>query len=221
MSGALEFLSSSVGKKLLMALTGFFLVSFLTFHLTMNLFLFEGTGGDFTKFAAFLGNFPVVRPIEWILFGGFILHFCLGGFVWLMNRRARPQGYAVKGTSKTIKLSSRLPIYTGATILAFLVWHLIQFFIASRFAGHEVNMYELVAHEFSLPYVVALYEILFVILGFHLKHGFQALFQSLGLRTAKYRGFIDAVGVIVWLIIPAGFASIPLAMYFNWFGGAR
>src|SRR5512138_203447 len=102
MSGALRFLSSSVGKKLLMALSGFFLVSFLAFHLTMNLFLFEGTGGDFSKYAEFLATYPVVRPIEWILFGGFILHFCLGALVWLLNRRARPRGYAVKRTSKTI-----------------------------------------------------------------------------------------------------------------------
>jgi len=218
MSGALEFLSSSVGKKLLMALTGFFLVSFLIFHLTVNLFLFEGTGGDFSRFGAFLGSFPAIRPIEWILFGGFILHFCLGAYVWLKNRRARPQGYGVKGTSKTIKLSSRLSIYTGLAILAFLAWHLLQFFVASRFSGSTVNMYELVAREFSLLYVVALYELFFVILGFHLKHGFQALFQSLGLRTARYRGFIDAVGVVIWLLIPAGFASIPLVMYF---GGAR
>lgn len=201
-----------------MALTGFFLVSFLTFHLTMNLFLFEGTGGDFSKFAEFLGTFPIIRPIEWILFGGFLLHFCLGGLIWLLNRGARPQGYKVKGTSRTIKLSSRLSIYTGVAILAFLVWHLSQFFIASRFAGHPVDMYQLVGHEFGLLYVVVLYEILFVILGFHLNHGFQALFQSLGLRTARYRGFIDGLGVIIWLLIPAGFASIPLVMYF---GGAR
>lgn len=201
-----------------MALTGFFLISFLAFHLTMNLFLFEGSRGSFSSYAEFLGSFPVVRPIEWILFGGFLLHFCLGGFLWFMNRRARPKGYKVKGTSKTIKLSSRLSIYTGLAILAFLVWHLLQFFIASRFAGHPVDMFELVAHEFSELHVVVLYEILFVILGFHLKHGFQALFQSLGLRTARYRGFIDAVGVIVWLVIPAGFASIPLVMYL---GGVR
>lgn len=218
MSGALQFLSSSVGKKLVMALTGFFLISFLAFHLTMNLFLFEGSRGSFSSYAEFLGSFPVVRPIEWILFGGFLLHFCLGGFLWFMNRRARPKGYKVKGTSKTIKLSSRLSIYTGLAILAFLVWHLLQFFIASRFAGHPVDMFELVAHEFAELHVVVLYEILFVILGFHLKHGFQALFQSLGLRTARYRGFIDAVGVIVWLVIPAGFASIPLVMYL---GGVR
>ena len=218
MSGALRFLSSSVGKKLLMALTGFFLVSFLTFHLTMNLFLFEGSRGSFSSFADFLGTFPIVRPIEWILFGGFLLHLLLGSFVWLMNRRARPQAYKVKGISKTIKLSSRLTIYTGVAILAFLVWHLIQFFIASRFAGHPVDMFVLVAQAFSNPVTIVLYEILFVILGFHLNHGFQALFQSLGLRTAKYRGFIDAVGVIVWLLIPLGFASIPLVMYF---GGAR
>ncbi|MEI6387348.1 MAG: succinate dehydrogenase cytochrome b subunit [Spirochaetota bacterium] len=215
MSGALRFLSSSIGKKLLMALTGFFLISFLTFHLTMNLFLFAGSNGAFSSYAEFLGTYPVVRPIEWILFGGFILHFLLGGFVWFMNRMARPKAYAVKGSSKTIKIASRLPIYTGSAILAFLVWHIIQFFIASRFSGEPVDMFPLVVAAFGQPVIIGLYEVLFIILGFHLKHGFQALFQSLGLRTPKYRGFIDAVGVLVWLVIPAGFASIPLVMYFG------
>jgi len=218
MSGALKFLSSSIGKKLLMALTGFFLVSFLTFHLTMNLFLFGGAGGAFNSYAEFLGTYPIVRPVEWILFGGFILHFCLGGLIWFLNRRARPKGYAVDHTARTVKLSSRLPIFTGLAILAFLVWHIIQFFIASRFAGGPVDMFDLVKIAFGQPTIVVLYEILFVILGVHLKHGFQALFQSLGLRTPKYRPFIDAVGVIVWLVIPAGFASIPLVFIL---GGVR
>jgi succinate dehydrogenase / fumarate reductase cytochrome b subunit len=218
MSGALRFLSSSIGKKLIMALSGFFLISFLIFHLTMNLFLFRGVGGEFRSYADFLGTFPLARPIEWVLFGGFILHFCLGGFVWFMNRRARPKGYAVDRTAKTIKLSSRLPIFTGAAILAWLVWHLIQYFIESRFLNVGVDMFQLVADSFTNPVTVVIYEVLFIILGAHLKHGFQALFQSLGLRTPKYRGFIDAVGVIVWLVIPAGFASIPLVMYL---GGVR
>ena len=218
MSGALKFLSSSIGKKLIMGLTGFFLISFLCFHLTINLFLFAGAGGLFTPFADFLATFPVARPIEWILFGGFLLHLLLGGFVWLLNRRARPRGYAVDRTAKTIKLSSRLSIYTGIAILAFLVWHLIQFFIRSRFFADGTGMFDLVKAAFAQPLVVVLYECALLFLGFHLKHGFQAAFQSWGFRTPKYRGFIDAVAVIVWLLIPAGFASIPLVMYL---GGAR
>jgi succinate dehydrogenase / fumarate reductase cytochrome b subunit len=138
--------------------------------------------------------------------------------VWLMNRRARPKGYAVDRTSKTVKFSSRISIVTGVAILAFLVWHLLQFFIPSRFFADGTTMYELVAAAFALPLVVVLYEVFFLFLGFHLKHGFQSAFQSWGLRTPKYRLFIDAVAVIVWLLIPLGFASIPLVMYL---GGAR
>jgi succinate dehydrogenase / fumarate reductase cytochrome b subunit len=218
MSGALRFLSSSIGKKLIMGLTGFFLISFLFFHLTINLFLFAGAGGLFTPFADFLGTFPLARPIEWVLFGGFVLHFLLGILVWLMNRRARPKGYANDHTAKTINFSSRFTIVTGVVVLAFLVWHLVQFFIRSRFFPDGATMYSLVAAAFAQPLVVILYELSFLFLGFHLKHGFQSAFQSWGLRTSRYRGFIDALGVIVWLLLPLGFASIPLVFIF---GGAR
>lgn len=219
MSGALRFLSSSIGKKLLMGLTGFFLISFLCFHLTINLFLYAGAGGLFGTFADFLGSFPLARPIELVLFGGFLLHLLLGGFVWFMNRGARPKGYAVDRTAKTIKLSSRISIVTGTAILAFLVWHLVQFFIRSRFFPMDgTTMFQLVETAFASPVVVILYELAFIFLGFHLKHGFQAAFQSWGLRTPKYRGFIDAVAVIVWLLIPLAFASIPLVFIL---GGAR
>ncbi len=218
MSGALRFLSSSIGKKLIMGLTGFFLISFLCFHLTINLFLFAGAGGLFGTFADFLGTFPAMRPIELVLFGGFLLHLLLGGFVWFMNRRARPKGYAMDRTQKTIKLSSRISIVTGATILVFLVWHLVQFFIRSRFFPDGTSMFDLVAAAFAQPLVVALYLVAFIFLGFHLKHGFQAAFQTWGLRTPKYRLFIDGVGVIVWLLIPLAFASIPLVFIL---GGAR
>ena len=218
MSGAFRFLSSSIGKKLIMGLTGFFLISFLGMHLTINLFLFAGAGGYYDTFADFLAKFPAARPIEWALFGGFLLHFLLGAFLWIRNRRARPKAYRVDRTWKTVKLPSRISIVTGAVILAFLVWHLVQFFVRNRFFPDGTSTFDLVAGAFSQPIVVALYVLIFAFLGFHLKHGFQALFQSWGLRTAKYRGLIDALGVLVWLLIPAGFAAIPLVMYF---GGAR
>ena len=218
MPGAFRFLSSSIGKKLIMGLTGFFLISFLGMHLTINLFLFAGASGYYDSFAGFLARFPAVRPIEWALFGGFLLHLLLGGFLWIRNRRARSKAYKVDRTWKTVKLSSRISIVTGAVILAFLVWHLVQFFIRNRFFPDSATTFDLVAGAFSQPVVVVLYVLVFAFLGFHLKHGFQALFQSWGLRTAKYKGLIDALGILVWLLIPAGFAAIPLVMYF---GGAR
>jgi len=210
MSRALKFLSSSVGKKLIMGLSGFFLINFLLFHLTINLFLFAGRTGRFVSYSAFLGEYPLLRPIELILFGGFLLHAILGAFVWVMNRRARPRGYKVDRTSKSVKLSSRLSIVTGSVILLFLVGHIAQFFVHSRFIHDGQSMYDLVYKAFTTPLIVVLYELAFLVLGFHLKHGFQAFFQSWGMRSAKYRGFIDAIAVIVWLLVPLAFASIPL-----------
>jgi succinate dehydrogenase / fumarate reductase cytochrome b subunit len=218
MSRALQFLSSSIGKKLIMGLTGFFLMSFLLFHLTINLFLFGGKNGYFPSYADFLATYPLMRPIELVLFGGFLLHALLGGFMWFMNRMARRKGYAVDRTGTTITFSSKLAIVTGVAVLAFLVWHIVQFFIRSRFFPDGRSMYDLVYAAFSQPLVVVLYEIAFLLLGSHLKHGFQAAFQSWGLRTPKYSGLIDAIGVIVWLLLPLAFASIPLVLLL---GGSR
>jgi succinate dehydrogenase / fumarate reductase cytochrome b subunit len=218
MSRALQFLSSSIGKKLLMGLAGFFLITFLLFHLTINLFLLAGRDGSFSRYAEFLGKYPLLRPVEIVLFGGFLLHAVLGVAVWIANRRARPRGYRVDRTSASIKFSSRITIVTGSVVLLFLAGHVAQFFIQSRFSGDGLSMYDRVYAAFTQPVFVILYEAAFLFLGFHLKHGFQAFFQTWGMRTLKYRGFIDALGVIVWLLVPLAFASIPLVFIL---GGAR
>lgn len=201
-----------------MGLMGFFLIAFLLFHLTVNLFLFAGEGGSFTRYSEFLGKNPLLRPIEVILFGGFLLHVLLGAIVWIANRLVRPKGYRVKRTSASVKLSARFAIITGSVVLLFLVGHIAQFFVQSRFSGDGLSMYDRVYLAFTQPVIVVLYEVAFLFLGFHLKHGFQAFFQTWGLRTQKYKGFIDALGVIVWLLVPLAFASIPLVFIL---GGAR
>ena len=195
----------------MMSLTGFFLFSFLIVHLYINLFLFkQDHGATFDTYAEFMATYPLLRPIEIILFAGFLLHAFVGGWLWLTNRSMRPQRYKVSKASDSSTLSSRIAFWTGAFVLFFLVVHVKTFFVESRFFPNGQPMSERVAEAFKNPLYVIFYLVALVFLGYHLKHGFQSAFQTLGLRTAKYERLIDIIGIIFWLIIPICFAAMPL-----------
>src|SRR5206468_11149365 len=134
--------------------------------------------------------------------------------VWIKNRSARPQRYAMNRASENSSLASRIMNVSGSIVFIFLVVHLRTFFVPSRFPGEaKPSMYELVKTAFSSPVYVGFYLISLFLLGYHLRHGFQSAFQTLGLK-AGLRLLIDYVAVIFWLIIPLGFAAMPL--YFLW-----
>jgi succinate dehydrogenase / fumarate reductase cytochrome b subunit len=210
-----SLLTSSVGRKLMMGLTGFFLCSFLIIHVTVNLFLFKGDdGGTFDTYAEFLATYPLIRPLEIVLFGGFLLHAFVGGWLWLSNRAARPVRYTVSKPQGSSTLSSRVGFVTGALVLVFLVVHVNTFFVQSRFFPNGETMSERVREAFQHPWYVAFYCVALAFLAYHLKHGFQSAFQTFGLRHKRFDGLIAAVGVIFWLLIPVAFAAMPL--YFFW-----
>ena len=209
------FFTSSVGRKLLMWLTGFFLCSFLLIHLGINLFLFKSdNGGTFDAYAEFMATYPFIRPLEVVLFAGFLLHGFVGTWLWVANRTARPVRYEENRPQENSTLASRSAFLTGALVLVFLVVHVNTFFVRSRFFPRGETMYELVREAFQRPWYVVFYLVALVFLAFHLKHGFQSAFQTFGLRHKKYDRLIDAVGVVFWLLIPAAFAAMPL--YFLW-----
>lgn len=212
-----SFYTSSVGRKLLVGLTGFFLLAFLAFHLYINLFLFSRDGGTtYNAYSEFLATYPLLRPIEIVLFLIFVVHAVIAMWLWLVNRQARPSPYAVNRASDNSALSSRIMWITGLFVLAFLVVHINTFFVQSRFFAPEEGptMYQRVVETFHNPVSVAFYVVAIGFLGYHLKHGFQSAFQTFGLRSAKYQKLIDWIGIIFWLLIPAGFAAMPL--YFLW-----
>jgi succinate dehydrogenase / fumarate reductase cytochrome b subunit len=215
MNRVLAFYTSSVGRKLLMGLTGFFLCSFLVVHLYINLFLFGQDGGKtFDAYAEFMASYPLVRPLEIVLFAGFLFHMILGVWLWWVNRRVRQTGYAVNRASDTSDLSSRIMWITGLVVLVFLSIHVYTFFWRSRFMDTGLTMYEMVQQAFSDPWYVAFYLVALVFLGYHLKHGFQSAFQTFGLRTSRYRRLIEWTAVLFWLVIPLAFAAMPV--YFLW-----
>jgi len=216
MRDLLNFYLSSAGKKLLMGLTGLFLLSFLSVHLYVNLFLFMGDGGStYDTYAEFMGTYPLIRPLEIGLFLGFLLHALLGVILWYRNWRVRPQGYAVDNTGKAATLVSRYTIVTGSAVLVFLVYHIKVFFVVSRFMDTGKTMTQLVTETFKNPWVVGFYLTALFFLGAHLKHAFQSAFQTFGLRNPKYQTLIDCTAVIFWLLFPLLFAAIPIYMLYQ------
>ena len=207
---------SSIGKKVVMSLSGLFLCTFLVVHLSGNFLLFKNDGGvAFDVYSEFMSTNFFIRTIEIVLFAGFIAHIASGIVVWWANRRARPKRYRKYDLSENTGFASRHTMLTGSIVFVFLVVHLKTFWYGSRFADVKPSMYQLVTSAFSSPTYVLFYLVAMILLGYHLQHGFQSAFQTLGLRSSKYIRLLDAVAVIFWLIVPLGFASMPV--YFLWF----
>jgi succinate dehydrogenase / fumarate reductase cytochrome b subunit len=218
MSKIASLYTSSVGRKLVVGLTGVFLCLFLVFHVSVNLFLFKPDGGAmFNTYAEFLATYPLLRPVEIILFLLFVVHAFYAIWLWLTNRTARPERYAVNKASEVSTLESRIMIVTALVVLVFLVIHINTFFVTSRFfsGDHDITMYQRVADAFAHPVYALFYVVALIFLAYHLRHGFQSAFQTYGLRTSKYRILIEAVAVVFWLLIPIGFALMPLYFLFR------
>ena len=218
MSKITSFYTSSVGRKMIVGLTGIFLLLFLVFHLTVNLFLFRQDAGiSFNEYAEFLATYPLLRPVEIALFLLFLIHAVIAVWLWLRNRQARPERYAVNRNAEVSETGSRITFITGLVVLVFLVIHVNTFFVQSRFFAPESapTMYQRVAGAFSNPVYALFYVVALVFLAYHLRHGFQSALQTYGLRTSRYVRLIEAVGVIFWLFIPLGFALMPLYFLFR------
>jgi len=215
MNSILAFYHSSIGKKVLMSLTGLFLITFLVEHLIGNLLLFANDSGKiYEAYGEFLVSNPVIRFIEIFLFLGMAGHAILGVILWIKNRMTRPVKYKSFRLKDNATLASRTTIWTGSVIGIFLYIHLKSFFIPSRFAPVKISNYELVMQAFSNPWYDAFYVVALFVLGYHLRHGFQSAFQTLGLRNKTYTPLLDMLAFIVWFLIPLGYATIPVYFYF-------
>jgi succinate dehydrogenase / fumarate reductase cytochrome b subunit len=209
------FYRSSIGKKVVMSLTGFFLIVFLVEHLIGNLLLYANDNGHmFEAYGEFLVSNPVIRTIEIVLFASMVGHALIGVILWWTNKRTRPEKYEQYRLKDNSPWASRNTIITGSIVFIFLVVHLRTFFVATRFAAEPVSSYHLILAAFADPWYDAFYLVALLLLGYHLRHGFQSAFQTLGLRNTKYTPFLDALAFIVWFLIPLAFASIPVYFYF-------
>jgi succinate dehydrogenase / fumarate reductase cytochrome b subunit len=219
---------SSITKKIIMALAGLFLITFLIVHLSINLLVLlpepeNEAGRTFNLADDFMVTNPVIQTMQWVLFGGFILHILLGIILQIQNWMARPKRYKVENFAMT-SFFSKFMIHTGAIILLVLVLHLINFFFKAKFGdvgtviidGKQYHdMAGMVIERFSsLPYVI-LYVVWLLFLGFHLDHAFHSALQSLGLNHNKYTPVAFGISRALAIIIAGGFIIIPLAIYFQ------
>ncbi len=220
MSWLVKTLGSSLGKKLLMAITGLFLCSFLVVHCFLNSFIFFNDGGvAFNEGAEFMAHNPVIRTMEIVLFLGLIGHAVQALIITLHNKKSRPVGYAVTNGNANSKWYSRSMGLLGTLILIFLIIHLKHFWFVSRLTDEissgEETLFGEMKEVFENPIWVLLYVASMFSLAYHLLHGFQSGFQSLGINHPKYTPFIKFLGVGFAIIIPFIFALMPLAFYFK------
>ncbi len=213
--------STSIGKKLQMSLTGLFLILFLVVHCYINAQIFYNDGGvRFNEAAHFMGTNFLIRTVELGLFGFLILHIVQGLLLWSKNKSRRSVGYSVNAGSKTSPWYSRSMALLGTLILLFLVLHLFKFWGPNRLSqtvgNGELPLFEMMRDEFQITWVVIVYLLGCIALGWHLVHGFYSALQTLGLGTYKYKGLLKAVGVGFSIIVPLVFALMPVAFYMHW-----
>ena len=219
-----QALSSTLGKKLIMALTGLFLILFLVGHLLGNLQLFKDDGGQaFNEYAKFMTTNPIVKILSYITYISVIIHVINSIRLTLANRKARPVDYAVKSRSQNSDWSSRNMGILGTLILIFLVIHMRSFWYEMHFGqmpmveyegGEQIkDLYAVVVVAFKELWYVLLYVACMAALGFHLVHGFQSAFQTLGLSHPKYTPFIKIAGFSFAIIVPILFATMPVFLY--------
>ncbi len=220
------FLSSSIGKKLIMSLSGLFLIVFLLVHLGLNLtmFLDPENGTVYNQAANFMATNPFVKIMEPVLGLGFIIHILYGFIVQLNNWKARGNDkYAVVNQKESSTWSSRNMIWLGIFVLGFLTVHMVNFYVKIKFTGgleatsvDGVEMHDtfrLVVDLFDAWWYVLIYIISFVALGMHLHHAFWSAFQSIGLNNKIWRRRLAVLGDIYAVIIVVGFSVIPLYFY--------
>jgi len=216
-----DFLSSTLGRKLLMALTGIFLILFLLIHLLGNLQLLKCDGGEsFNRYANFMSHNPLIQIISKVNFAIIIAHALVALFLTLYNRRARgTDGYIVKNTKSSAWASRNMGIL-GTILLVFIVIHLKDFWAVMHYGDLPTtadgeDLYSLVAAWFKVEWYVGLYVVCMGAVAFHLWHGFASAFQTLGMNHLKYNCLINFVGKAFSIAVPALYALIPVMMYFQ------
>ncbi len=221
-----QLFTSSIGKKITMALTGIFLVVFLVVHCYVNAnVLFTNGEENFNKAAHFMSTNILVRIMEIGLFAGFILHIVQGYMLESSNRAKRNAKYAVTAGNKTSTWYSRSMALLGTLILLFLIVHLAHFWVPSRFGGLESvtygdleyhNLYARMKDVFSQEWVIGLYLLGCFSLAWHLLHGFQSAFHTMGWNHKRYTPLIRNIGVGFSVIVPLVFALMPVFLYSGW-----
>ncbi|MEP6926391.1 MAG: succinate dehydrogenase cytochrome b subunit [Ginsengibacter sp.] len=216
-----QLFTSSIGKKYVMAFTGFFLITYLIIHASINATIFYNDGGvTFNRAAIFMSHNFFIRFMEIGLFAGFLLHIIQGLLLWKQNRASRKTGYMKIDLPAKIKWYSRSMGLLGTFLLLFLVMHLYHFWAGTKnelyFHGPQVNLYLEMKEIFTNPLLFTFYMIGLVSLLFHLLQGFQSAFQTFGINHRRYTPIIKGIGVFYSFAICILFAFMPIAFMAGW-----
>lgn len=213
-----NFLSSSLGKKLLMALSGLFFCLFLLVHMGGNMLMFISADA-FNTYTLIMSTGKATPVLEVLMVVLFLVHIYTSATLTIENRAARPVKYAMDvSAGKRTFMSSNMFI-TGSVILIFVVLHLIHFKYGEWTNDPSMSdlptMYALVAMSFTNVFYALGYALAVLVLGFHLNHAFQSAFQTLGLNHNKYTPFIQKLGTLYAIVIALGFASFPVFFFLS------
>ena len=212
----MKLISSSKGRKILMALSGIFLVVFLTQHFLINI-TSVFSENLFNTLSHFMGNNPLVQFIlQPVLIFGVIFHFVMGFYLEILNSKSRKKNYSKYSGSSNASWISRNMIFSGGVILIFLVLHFIDFWIPEmnykyvEVLPEDPNRYfEELVHKFESPIRTLIYSLSFVFLALHLLHGFSSSFKTVGVNS-KYYDLIQKATFIFSITIPLGFVFIAI-----------
>lgn len=213
------FWKSSVGKKIIMSLSGIFLMLFLLMHLSVNLtMLIDPVKGDvYNKAAHFMSTNPIIEIIEPILVLGFVLHILYSIIVQINNWKARGNSsYAEFDQNKSSSWASRNMIWLGIFILGFLVLHIINFTVKIKFGNVAQtpegidDTFKLVVSLFDIWWYDIIYIISFIALGLHLHHAFWSALQTIGLNNSNWMRRLQVIGDVYTYVVVIGFTIIPL-----------
>jgi succinate dehydrogenase / fumarate reductase cytochrome b subunit len=220
------FYQSSIGKKIIVALTGAALVGFLVGHLAGNLLMYAGP----EAFNTYAHQLKSMKALLWgariglLVF--FVTHIVATIQLTLQNKAARPQAYA-KHKAQVSGMASRTMIFSGLTVLAFVIFHLLHYTLGVNspelmkatynLHGTQVHhAYQMVITGFSSPAISGFYILSMFLLCTHLSHGIQSIFQTLGLVTHRLSPLFKGFSIFLSALLFIGFTSIPISVLFKW-----
>jgi succinate dehydrogenase / fumarate reductase cytochrome b subunit len=204
-----SLITSSIGKKLLMALTGFCFLGFIAIHLIGNLTIYGGKD-FFLSYSEHLHSFGVILKIaELGLLFLAAIHICTGIVLFFKNLMARPKRYHIKKNAGGRTLSSATMPYTGLVLLVFVICHLLDFHFVDK---SDTTIYHIISNTFQNPLYAGIYVLAVIVAAIHIKHGFWSAFQTVGADHVKYTPLIKGISFVFSLIVGVGFGFIPIYM---------
>lgn len=225
-----SYLTSTIGTKVLMAVTGLLLALYLVLHLAGNLLVYYGPA-TFNAYSHFLVSNPLIVPVEIGLLLVFLIHVYEALTNWWLNRKARPVpyyqstrrlfGYGWAGQPSRKSIASTTMIVSGLITIVFLIVHVSQFkfgpeYVTTAASGSPGirDLYRVLIENFSNAAIVGFYVVCLIVIGFHLWHGLSSALNSLGVDHPRYTPTLLRISRVVAIVLAAGFLTIPLYVYF-------